>query len=210
MPTIPPLFENGESVVDYPTKAETFNNYFVSQFNPHDAGNEVPHLPSRTPHGLLPITFSQEKILNIIRALDSNKASGWDGVFPRMINICDSSIINPFLIIFETCIPEGIFPDMWKMSNVCPIHKKESKNLKESYRPISLLPILGKMFEKVLFDSLYKYFINNNLLTPCQSGFIKGDSCVNQLLAITHEIHKTWMQIPLLIQLSFLRYVKSV
>ena len=68
--------------------------------------------------------------------------------------------------------------------------KKESKNLKENYRPISLLPILGKMFEKVLFDSLYDYFINNNLLTPCQPGFIEGDSCVNQLLAITHEIHE--------------------
>ena len=79
---------------------------------------------------------------------------------------------------------------MWKMSNVCPIHKKESKNLKENYRPISLLLILGKMFEKVLFDSLYDYFINNNLLTPCQSGFIKGESCVNQLLAATHEIQK--------------------
>ena len=76
------------------------------------------------------------------------------------------------------------------MSNVCPIHKKEAKNLKENYRPISLLPILGEMFEKVIFDSLYDYFINNKLLTPCQSGFIKGDSCVNQLLAITHEIHK--------------------
>ena len=91
------------------------------------------------------------------------------------------------LIIFETCICQGIFPDMRKMSNVCPTHKKESKNLKENYGPISLLPILGKMFE-VLFDSLYDYFINNNLLT-CKSGFIKG-SCVNQLLAITHEIHK--------------------
>ena len=78
---------------------------------------------------------------------------------------------------------------MWKMSNVCPIHKKESKNLKENYRPISFLPILGKMFE-VFFESLYEYFINNNLLTPCQSGFIKGDSCVTQLFAITHEIHK--------------------
>ena len=89
---------------------------------------------------------------------------GW--YVPRMIKICDSSIVNP-LIIFETCIREGIFPDMWKRSNACPIHKKESKNLKENYRPISLLPILGKMFEKVLFNSLYDYFINNNLLTPC-------------------------------------------
>ena len=64
------------------------------------------------------------------------------------------------------------------MSNVCPIHKKESKNLKGNYRPISLLPILGKMFEKVLFKSLHDYFINNNLLTPCQSGFIYKVTCV--------------------------------
>ena len=153
-------------------------------------------LPSRTPHGLLSITFSQEKILNIIRAVDSNKSSGWDGVSSRMIKNCDSSIVIPLLIIFETCIREGIFPDMWKMSNVCPVHKMESKNLKENYRPISLLRILGKMFEKLLFDSLYDYFINKNLLTPCQSGFIKGYSCVNQLLAITHEIHKNLDAIP--------------
>ena len=50
------------------------------------------------------------------------------------------------------------------MSNICPIHKKESKNVKENDRPISLLPILGKMFEKVIFDSLYDYFVNNKLL----------------------------------------------
>ena len=106
-----------------------------------------------------------------------------------MIKICDSSITKPIKIIFETCIREGIYPDKWKMSNVYPI-KKESKNLKENYRPISLLPILSKMFEKVLFDLLYDYFIQNQLLTPCQSGFIKGDSCVNQLLSITHHIHK--------------------
>ena len=46
------------------------------------------------------------------------------------------------------------------------------------------------MFGKVLFDFLYDYFIQNQLLTPCQSGFIKGDSCVNQLLSMTHDIHK--------------------
>ena len=107
-----------------------------------------------------------------------------------MIKICHSSIVTPIQIIFKTCIHDGTFPDKWKMSNVCPIHKKDAKNRKENYRPISLLPILSKIFEKVIFDSLYDYFIHNDLLTPCQSGFIKGDSCVNQLLAITHEIHK--------------------
>ena len=135
------------------------------------------------------ITFSHEKILSLIRALDS-KSSGWDKVSPHMIKICDSSIVTPLQIIFETCIKDGIFPGKWKMSNVCPIHKKDSKNKKENYRPISLLPILSKIFEKVLFDSLYDYFVTNKFLNPCQSGFIKGDSCVNQLLAITHEIHQ--------------------
>ena len=76
------------------------------------------------------------------------------------------------------------------MSNVCPIHKKKTKNLKENYRPISLLPILAKIFENFLFDSLYGYLIANKFLTSCQSDFFKGDSCVNQLLSITHEIHK--------------------
>ena len=93
-------------------------------------------------------------------------------------------------MIFENCVRRGVFPDKWKMSNVCPVHKKDEKNLNENYRPISLLPILGKVFEKVLFDTLYEYIMQHKFLTPCQSGFIKGDSCVNQLLSIIHEIHK--------------------
>ena len=55
---------------------------------------------------------------------------------------------------------------------------------------IDLFPILGKMFEKVIFDSLYDYFVYNKLLTPRQFDFINGDSCGNQRLAITHEIYK--------------------
>ena len=90
--------------------------------------------------------ITSEKILSIIRALDPNKSSGWDKVSPRMIKICDSSIVIPLKIIFETCIREGIFPEKWKMPNVCPIYKKKSKNIKENYRPISLLPILSKNF----------------------------------------------------------------
>ena len=84
--------------------------------------------------------------------------------------ICDSSIVKP---IFETCLVTGIFPGKWKMSNVCPIHKKKSKNDKSNYRPISLLHILSKIFEKIIFESLYSYFTKNNLQVNCQSGFYK-------------------------------------
>ena len=105
-----------------------------------------------------------------------------------MITICDSSIATRIQMIFENCVRRGTFPDQWKMSNVFPFHKKDDRNLKVNYRPISLLLILGKIFENVLSDILYNYTMQ--FLTPCQSGFIKGDSCVNQHFAIIHEIHK--------------------
>ena len=89
-------------------------------------------------------------------------------------------------------LKEGIFPEGWKKYNVVPVHKKESTNLIKNYRPISLLPIFSKIFEQLIFNSLFNYFMQNKLFTECQSGFIPGDSCVAQLLSITHEIYKSF------------------
>ena len=91
-------------------------------------------------------------------------------------------------MIFESCIQQGSFPETWKRANVVPIHKKNSKNLKENYRLISLLPIFGKIFEKLIFDNLYQHLDENGLLNPNQSGFRSGDSSINQLLSIVHTI----------------------
>ena len=59
--------------------------------------------------------------------------------------------------------------------------------LVKSYRPIILLPIFGKMFKRVIYNSLFNYFQSNRLFTPSQSGFLPGDSCITQLLSIIHE-----------------------
>ena len=77
---------------------------------------------------------------------------------------------------------------MWKLANVTPIFKKEVKQLVKNYRPISLLPICGKILEKLIFDGLYAYLSSNGLITKSQSGFVPGDSCVNQLLFLISEI----------------------
>ena len=81
-----------------------------------------------------------------------------------------------------------------KKSNVVPIHKNKSKNLIKNYRPISLLPIFSKILEKLIFNSAFNYFRQNNLFTECQSGFIPGDSYVAQLLSITHETFKVLIE----------------
>ena len=82
------------------------------------------------------------------------------------------------------------FSDSWKKGNIIPVHKKDNKNLLKNYRPISLLPIFGKIFEKVIYNNLFSYFDKNKFLSDHQSGFRNGDSCVSQLLAITYEIYK--------------------
>ena len=67
------------------------------------------------------------------------------------------------------------------------MYKKNDKRLVNSYRPISLLPIFGKIFEKIMFNRVYKFLLEERLLNPNQSGFRPSDSCINQLVAITHE-----------------------
>ena len=77
-----------------------------------------------------------------------------------------------------------------------PDHEKEDKMLVENYSPISSLPIFGKMFGRVIYNSLFNYFQSNRIFTPSQSGFLPGDSCVCQLLSIIHEIQTAFDENP--------------
>ena len=77
-------------------------------------------------------------------------------------------------------------------ANIVPIYKKGDKQLLKNYRPVSLLLICRKVFQRIIFNDLFKYFKENNLLSLHQSGFIPGDLCVQQLTAITHEIYKAF------------------
>ena len=68
-----------------------------------------------------------------------------------------------------------------------PIHKKGDKQLLQNYQPVSLLPICGKIFERIIFNPIFEYLEKNSLLCPNQSGFRPFDSCENQLLSIVHH-----------------------
>ena len=108
----------------------------------------------------------------------------------RMVKICDESLVKPLFDIFQFSLETGNFPSYWKRGNIVPVHKKGNKDLINNYRPVSLLPIFSKIYEKCIYDTLYNYFEGNDLFSKSQSGFRKGDSCVSQLLSITHEIFK--------------------
>ena len=74
--------------------------------------------------------------------------------------------------------------------------QKNDKRCINNYRPVSLLPICGKIFERILYNPLFLYLESNNLLTPHQSGFRPNDSCIYQLLSIIHSIYAVFNHNP--------------
>ena len=145
-----------------------------------------------TNNRLSSITFSQDDIAKIIQNLDSGKTHGHDNISIRMLKICGSAIYKPLAIVFKRCVGTGIFPSEWKKSNIVPIHKKGDKQTLKNYLQVSLLPSCGKILERLMFNELFKFFAESEPISSNQSGFKPGDSCVNQLVSITHEIYKSF------------------
>ena len=154
-----------------------------------DNDSVLPELILKPNKALEDIEMNKSILVEIIDKLNPNKAHGFDNISIAMLKICAVEISTPLKIIFDRCLYEGTFPACWKKANVQPIHKKGSRQYKTQYRPISLLPICSKIYEKILFDKIYVFLNDNNILSPNQSSFRPGDSTIDQLLAITTEIY---------------------
>ena len=97
-----------------------------------------------------------------------------------MLKMCGSAIYKPLAIIFKQCVDTAIFPSEWKKGNIVPIHKKGDKQTLKNYRPTSLFPICEKILERLIFNEMFKFFIENELISPNQS-----------VVSITHETCKS-------------------
>ena len=167
-PIIPHLFHLNKFITNFQEKATFF---FASQCIVLETGSQFPSFCATTDSILENILFSDDDIITHIRCLNPNKAHGWNSITIHMIQIC---VVT--LVILPTVLKRGLMS--------FPVYKKDCKQLVKNYRPISLLPVFGKIFEKILFNNLYPYLITNNLIFDKHSGFKIGDTTVNQLLFI--------------------------
>ena len=105
-----------------------------------------------------------------------------------MQNLCKFSL--------ETVLKLNVSLKNVKKPTLC-LFIKNDKQVIKNYRPISLMPVCGKIFEQIVFNcfSVFKY-LDDNLLNDNQSGFCPGDSCIHQLLSIIHEIYITFHANP--------------
>ena len=209
IPRIPPLLKNGEFVTDCLDKAKIFNELFLEQCSPLMNASELPLVDITLTHSkLTTAVFSQEIASQILKSINTKKAHGPDNVSGRMIELCGDTLAFPLSIIFSNIFETGIFPTLWKSANVTPVHKKDSKQIAKNYRPISLLPLFAKVFERILFVQMYNHLISNNLITKNQSGFRPNDSVTNQLLYLVHTIHSS-LDINLDVRYVFLDMSKA-
>ena len=189
IPRIPPLFVQGKFITNFKEKADIFNDFFSSQCTPFVNNSKLPELHFLSNGRISTFEITLDDIKDIITGLNNKKAHGPDLISVNMVKLCGQHLYVPLKIIFDNILETGIFPDQWKEANVTPVHKKNDKQIISNYRPISLLPVLAKVFERIIFKHLYNYLISNDLITNNQSGFRPGDSCTNQLLSLVHDIH---------------------
>ena len=105
---------------------------------------------------------------------------------------------NPLQSFLTVVLIKVCFLIPGKKSNICPIHKKGDQQTINNYRLVSLLPVCGKIFERLIFNSLYKYLEDSKLLSDHQYRLRSSDSCVNQILSIVHKLYKAFDAYPTL------------
>ena len=182
IPLILLLLIDNMFVTDIQTKVNIFNKFFTEQCTPLKNSSILPvNQIILTQSRLNSIYFNEEEVLKIIRALNIHKAHSHDDISIRMIKICDKSLLKPLILLFRNSTKSSCYSDFWKRSNIIPAHEKIDKQLVNNYRPIYI-------FEKTIFNKIYNFLLDEKLLNPNQSGFRPSDSCINQLLAITHKI----------------------
>ena len=125
--------------------------------------------------------------MDILKSLDISKATGPDEISTRLLKEAAPSIYKPLTKLFNLSLSQKQFPSIWKEAHVTPLHKKGEENLCNNYRPISLLSCTGKIMERVIFKHVFNFFRDNLVISANQSGFMPGDSTVNQLLSLYHE-----------------------
>jgi hypothetical protein len=187
-PTIPPLLHNNILIADPIQKAELFNNFFVSQTVLDDRSTFLPPNYPSVRSSIQHINITEFHTFKVLANLDPSKATGPDGIGNKLLKEAAPAICGPLSKLFQKSIDMGIYPDMWKVANITSLHKKGSVYDCNNYRPISLLPCISKVFEKLVFNHIYSYLTRSNLISSHQSGFRPGDSTVKQLVSICHNI----------------------
>ena len=155
---IPPLFNGPEVLSSASDKAKLFARNFSMNSNLDDSGISLPVFPSRTNLKLHNISITPKMVEKVITNLDSSKASGPDCIPVVVLKNCEPELSYILAKLFNNCLKESSFPDCWKVSSVVPVFKNiGERSTAKNYRPVSLLSVVSKVFEKLVNNRIVNH-----------------------------------------------------
>ena len=193
--SMPDTFKNNDTLVKGAEDiAENFNRFFTSigKKLKKDIGNSninpLNYIPSFVGSPLSSLVdTSKEEVQNIIENMN-NVGGGYDKINTRIFKATYKSILAEIVHLMNLCLQSGTFPNLLKQAVVKPIFKAGDKHYFNNYRPISLLPVISKLLEKLIYYRLHKHLDMHDILNERQFGFRKGMSTYMPLLLLQDKI----------------------
>ena len=186
---------NGKNVSDPKVIAELFNEYFVNVGSNIDSkiNKSKKHYKDYMSKVTVNETFFlspvfPQEIFEIIHSFDMNKSLGPNSIPVYILKIANDFFSHKLCDIINLSFKTGSFPDLCKIAKVIPIYKKDNPLLCENYRPISLLPIFSKIFEKIIYRQMYKFIEKHKLIYKRQFGFRSNHSTTHALISTTESM----------------------
>ena len=186
------MINDGIITDDLTEISEQFNNYFVkigmtvaNNVNKSDDSDFKSYLEHSISSTILLDPPQPVEIFNVINSLNPHTASGYDNISAYFLRL-GNEVLAPILTAYFTwAFEKGIFPSTFKTAKVVPIFKTGNKNSVNNCRPISLLPSLSKVLEKLIKIRFVKFFDKYDILYDYRYGFREGHSVLHSLLDVT-------------------------
>jgi hypothetical protein len=149
---------------------------------------------------------SHDEIQRIIISLKNANSVGYDDISTNILKMCSKNISVPLTHIINLSLENGIFPDRLKLSIVKPLYKKGDEHDINNYRPITLIPVIAKIFEKIMAKRILSFIEKNNIINENQFGFQEGKSttlaCFNLVKKVTEGINNKIPNVALFLDMS--------
>ena len=189
--------KDGNVTIDSSKISNIFNDFFVNVADeitktiPKTPKSPLDYLSNRTSNSLFltPVTFIE--VYDLIKVLNPSKSVGPNSIPIKLLKIIGPSVSPILALLVNQSFQTGIFPDKLKIAKVITLFKKGNPELPSNYRPISLLPIFSKIFEKLTHRRLYRFLEIHDVLFSLQFGFQENHSIDHALVSLTETVKNT-------------------
>ena len=189
---IPPLFNDPEVLSFASDKAKLFAENFCMNSNLDDSGISLPDFPSRT-NLKVHISVTLKMVRKVVMNPDLSKASGPDCIPVLVLKNCEPELSYILAELLNKCLTESCFPDCWKVSSVVPEFKNvEERSTAKNYRPVSLLSVVSKVFEKLVNNRIIDHLEKCGLFSDFQYGFRSSRSTADLLTVVSDRIARAF------------------